>query len=56
MDFSVNPFIVIRETTQAGEIAGLRNRAPLPKGRCGRCRSDEECGLTPGSRLREPEA
>jgi radical SAM protein with 4Fe4S-binding SPASM domain len=66
-------------------LAGLRNRAPLLKGRCGSCQwkdvcggsfrvradrfhgdpwaedpgcylTDEECGLTPGSRLREPAA
>jgi radical SAM protein with 4Fe4S-binding SPASM domain len=66
-------------------LAGLRNRAPLLKGRCGRCQwkdvcggsfrvradrfhgdpwaedpgcylTDDECGLTPGSRLREPAA
>ncbi|HEX6597719.1 MAG TPA: radical SAM protein, partial [Gemmatimonadaceae bacterium] len=66
-------------------LAGLRNRARLLKGRCGRCQwkdvcggsfrvradrfhgdpwaedpgcylTDDECGLTPGSRLREPAA
>ena len=66
-------------------LAGLRNRAPLLKGRCGVCRwkdvcggsfrvralqvygdpwaedpgcylTDEECGLVPGSRMREPSA
>ncbi len=64
-------------------LAGLRNRAPLLRGRCAACQwkdvcgggfrvralqvygdpwakdpgcylTDEECGLTPGSRLREP--
>jgi radical SAM protein with 4Fe4S-binding SPASM domain len=76
-------FSTIWEDTSDPLLAGLRNRAPLLKGRCAGCQwrdicggsfrvradrfygdpwaedpgcylTDEECGLTPGSRLREP--
>ena len=76
-------FSAIWQDTSDPLLAGLRNRAPLLKGRCASCQwkdvcggsfrvradryhgdpwaedpgcylTDEECGLTPGSRLREP--
>jgi len=77
------PFSEIWQDLSDPLLAGLRDRAPLLKGRCGSCQwkdvcggsfrvralqvhgdpwaedpgcylTDEECGLTPGSRLREP--
>lgn len=76
-------FSEIWQDTSDPLLAGLRDRAPLLKGRCASCQwkdvcggsfrvradrfygdpwaedpgcylTDEECGLTPGSRLREP--
>lgn len=77
------PFSEIWQDTSDPLLAGLRDRAPLLKGRCGACQwkdvcggsfrvradqvfndpwaedpgcylTDEECGLAPGSRIREP--
>lgn len=77
------PFSEIWQDVSDPLLAGLHRRAPLLKGRCGRCQwkdvcggsfrvralqvhgdpwapdpgrylTDEECGLVPGSRLREP--
>jgi Fe-coproporphyrin III synthase len=77
------PFSEIWQDLSDPLLAGLRDRAPLLKGRCGACQwkdvcggsfrvralqvhgdpwaqdpgcylTDEECGLTPGSRVREP--
>jgi radical SAM protein with 4Fe4S-binding SPASM domain len=79
------PFSEIWQDTSDELLAGLRDRAPLLKGRCGGCQwkdvcggsfrvradqmhgdpwaedpgcylTDEECGLVPGSRVREPSA
>ncbi len=79
----VRPFSEIWQDTSDPLLAGLRDRAPRLKGRCGGCQwkdvcggsfrvralqvhrdpwaedpacylTDEECGLTPGSRIREP--
>jgi radical SAM protein with 4Fe4S-binding SPASM domain len=76
-------FSEIWQDTSDPLLAGLRDRAPLLRGRCGGCQwrdvcggsfrvrafqvhgdpwaedpgcylTDEECGLTPGSRIREP--
>lgn len=78
-------FSEIWQDTSDELLAGLRDRAPLLKGRCGGCQwkdvcggsfrvradqmygdpwaqdpgcylTDEECGLVPGSRVREPSA
>lgn len=78
-------FSEIWQDTSDELLAGLRDRAPLLKGRCGGCQwkdvcggslrvradqmygdpwaedpgcylTDEECGLTPGSHIREPSA
>ena len=78
-------FSEIWQDTSDELLAGLRDRAPLLKGRCGACQwkdvcggsfrvradqlfgdpwaedpgcylTDEECGLVPGSRVREPSA